>query len=77
LGTVKAVHELAVQDKVLKVPAVEHVAVPPPDQPTKHVTVTTWPVVPVTAVEAKFELATVIEVHELAEQVGRAKSPLV
>ncbi len=44
LATCVAVHALAVQDKVLKVPAVEHVAVPVEEPeieyPVLHVTMT-------------------------------------
>ena len=54
LATLVAVHVLALQVNALKVPPVLHVAVPPPVNPSLHVTVTVCPVVPIKTREREY-----------------------
>ena len=67
------------QVSVLKVPAVEHVAVPPPENPSLQVTVTAVPVGPLIEPTVDLlEFATSVAVQELdvpEEQVSVLKVP--
>ena len=75
------VEEEVAQVKALKVPAVEHVAVPPPENPSLQVTVTAAPVVPVIEPTVDLlEFATSVAVQELDvpdEQVSVLKVPAI
>ena len=63
-ATLVGLQGFATQVNVLKLPLVPHVAIPPPEYPTSHVTVTVCPVVPfILLAAALLELVTCVEVQ--------------